>query len=366
MKNWFNEAFYRRTAAELAALHPRFDGDRFVAHALDGLEQRELMARLHRCAEAFHLALPLPFPDQLAVLRAHAARIGHNFVGIWPCAFVARHGLDRPELSLPALRELTRHGSAEFAIRAFLLRDLAGTLAVMRDWAASDDEHVRRLASEGCRPRLPWGERLQSLVADPGPTLPILETLRADPSLYVRKSVANHLNDIAKDHPERVLDLVSAWDRSDARTAWIVKHALRTLIKKGHPRALALLGAGEPPAVSATVAVTPARIRLGDTITLSATLASTAETSATAADSASEPQSLIVDYVVHYARASGRASAKVFKWKQIRLAAGESLTLSRRQTIRDFSTRRHHPGRHLVELQVNGQRLAQSAFTLLA
>lgn len=363
MKNWFNEAFYRRTAAELATLHPRFDAPRFVAHALDGLGQRELMARLHRCAEAFHLALPLHFPDQLAVLRAHAARIGHNFVGIWPCAFVALHGLDQPKLSLPALRELTRHGSAEFAIRAFLLRDLTGTLAVMRSWADDTDEHVRRLASEGCRPRLPWGERLQALVADPSPTLPILETLRADPSLYVRKSVANHLNDIAKDHPERVLDLVSAWDRSDARTAWIVKHALRTLIKKGHPRALALLGAGEPPAVTATVAVTPARIRLGDTLTLSAALVSTSEA---AAGSAPEPQSLIVDYVVHYARASGRASAKVFKWKQVRLAAGESITLSRRQTIRDFSTRRHHPGRHLVELQVNGQRLAQSHFELLA
>lgn len=363
MKHWFDEAFYRRSAAQLAALHPRFDPARFIAHALENLAGRELMARVHLTAEAFHLALPLPFAAQLAVLRAHAPRIGHNFAAIWPCHHVATHGLDRPDLALPALADLTRHGSAEFAIRPFLVRDLGGTLAVMRQWAASPDEHVRRLASEGSRPRLPWGLRLQSLVADPAPTLPILESLRADPSLYVRKSVANHLNDIAKDHPDFVVDLVSAWDRSDARTAWIVRHGLRTLVKRGHPRALALLGAGAEPKVRATLAVGPRRIRLGDTITFSASLESLVPASARRA---ARPQALLVDYVVHYARASGRPSAKVFKWTTLELAAGESATLTKRQTIRDFTTRRHHPGRHRVELQVNGRRLAETGFTLLA
>lgn len=354
MKNWFDTAFYRRTARQLAALHPRFDTERFLAHALDDLDALELMARVRRTAEAFHVALTVPLADQLDVLRAHAGQIGHNFAAIWPCAHVALRGLDRPDLSLPALRDLTRHGSAEFAIRPFLVRDLPGTLAVLRAWTASDDEHVRRLASEGVRPRLPWGLRLQALVADPRPALPILETLRADPSLYVRKSVANHLNDIAKDHPELVLDVVAAWDRRDARTAWIVKHGLRTLVKKGHPRALALFGAGAAPKVRATVAVSPRRIQLGDTVVVSAKIAS---------DSA-RAQSLIVDYVVHYARASGRASAKVFKWTALELAAGESVELTKRQTIRDFTTRRHHAGRHRVELQINGRRLAETAFTL--
>lgn len=354
MKNWFDASFYRRTSERLAALHPRFSASAFLDHALPGLETLELMARLHRTAAAFHVALPIPFSEQLGVLRAHAAQIGHSFAGIWPCAHVAAQGLDQPDLALPALRDLTRHGSAEFAIRPFLVRDLPGTLAVMREWAASPDEHVRRLASEGSRPRLPWGERLQALVADPSPTLPLLATLRADPSLYVRKSVANHLNDIAKDHPEVVLDLVTTWDRTDARTAWIVRHALRTLIKRGHPRALALLGAGAAPKLEATFKVTPKRIHLGDTITLSASATSTS----------SRAQSLIVDYVVHYARASGRASEKVFKWTALDLPAGASATLIKRQTIRDFSTRRHHPGRHRIELQINGRRLAESAFTL--
>ncbi len=354
MKNWFDEAFYRRSADQLAALHPRFDAGRFLAHALDGLSERELMARLHRTAEAFHLALPVPFPDQLAVLRAHAPQIGHNFIAIWPCAHVAAHGLARPDLALPALRELTRHGSAEFAVRPFLVRDLAGTLAVVREWAAADDEHVRRLASEGSRPRLPWGLRLQALVADPSPTLPLLAALRADPSLYVRKSVANHLNDIAKDHPERVLDLVAGWDRADPRTAWIVRRGLRTLVKKGHPRALALLGAGAEARLEATLTVRPRRIRLGDTVEFHATLVSTAR----------RAQELIVDYVVHYVRPARRVSEKVFKWTSATLAPGATLELTKRQTFRDFSTRRHNPGRHLVELQINGRRVARTGFLL--
>jgi 3-methyladenine DNA glycosylase AlkC len=355
MKNWFNEAFYRRTAAQLAALHRRFDAARFLAHALDGLDARELMARLNRTAEAFHLALSLPLAEQLDVLRAHAPQIGHNFAGIWPSAHVAAQGLEQPDLALPALRDLTRYGSAEFAIRPFLVRDLPGTLAVMREWAASDDEHVRRLASEGSRPRLPWGLRLQALVADPSPTLPLLAALRADPSLYARKSVANHLNDIAKDHPERVLDFVADWDRAEARTAWIVKHGLRTLVKKGHPRALAMFGAGAAAKIEATITTRPKRIQLGDTLEISARLESTARRS----------QDLIVDYVVHYARASGRASEKVFKWTTLTLAPGETAVLTKRQTIRDFSTRKHHPGAHGVELQVNGRRVARTEFVLV-
>ena len=356
MKHWFDEAFYRLSAAQLAAIHPRFDAGRFLAVALAGLDELELMARVQRTAEAFHSALPVPFAAQLEVLRVHAARIGHNFIAIWPCAHVAARGMDHPDLALPALRDLTRHGSAEFAVRPFLVRDLAGTLAVLRDWADDADEHVRRLASEGCRPRLPWGLRLQALVADPRPALPILERLRADPSLYVRKSVANHLNDIAKDHPDIVLAVVSSWDGSDARTAWIVKHALRTLVKKGHPRALSLLGAGAAPKVRATIAAAPRRIDLGDTVSFAARLVSDSH----------HAQSLIVDYVVHYPRASGRDSEKVFKWTSLTLAPGESAELSRRQTIRDFSTRRHHPGLHRVELQVNGRRVAETAFTLAA
>jgi 3-methyladenine DNA glycosylase AlkC len=357
MKNWFNPARYQTLADELAALAPGFDRRRFLRVALDGLEQLELMDRLRRTTAAFAAATPGDFRRQVAILRELAPRIEHGFVGIWPCDFVATHGLGDPAFALAALRDLTRYGSAEFAVRPFLARDLPGTLKVMRAWADEADEHVRRLASEGSRPRLPWGQRLTALVADPSPTGPILEALRADPALYVRKSVANHLNDIAKDHPAAVLDRVERWDRADARTAWIVRHAIRTLVKRGEPRALALLGAGAPARLDvAAFTVTPRRLRLGDTVTLAAEL-----TSATRRE-----QTLVIDYVVHYVKATGRHTAKVFKWTTATLGPGGPLRLIKRQTIRDFSTRRHHPGVHRVELQVNGRRLAESTFTLRA
>lgn len=356
MKNWFDAAFYERTARQLSGIDARFSSERFLGHALPGLDGRELLARLQRTAEAFHLALPVPFAEQLAVLRAHASQIGHNFTAIWPCSHVAAHGLECPDIALPALSELTAYGSAEFALRPFLTRDLAGTLGVLAEWVASPNEHVRRLASEGARPRLPWGEQLRALVADPSPTLPLLAALRADPSLYVRKSVANHLNDITKDHPELVLDFVAWWDRANPHTAWIVRHALRTLIKRGHPRALSLLGAGEKAKLSAHFAASPARLPLGSSLKLTTTLVSQAR----------RAQELIVDYVVHYARASGRASRKVFKWKSLTLGAGETVTLTKKQLIRDFSTRRHHPGRHELELQINGRIVARTHFVLQA
>lgn len=354
LKDMFNAARYRSLASELSALSSSFNAPAFLDHTLTGLASRELMDRMRRTSTGVALALPLAYREQLAVLRALAPRIDRGFIGIFLSDFVAQHGLDDVPASLAALPFFTRFGSAEFAIRPFLLRDLDATLAVMRTWAASDDEHVRRLASEGSRPRLPWGARLQALVADPSPTFPILETLRADPSLYVRKSVANHLNDICKDHPDAALDLVSTWDRSVPHTAWIIRHALRTLIKRGHPRALKLLGAGTAPKLEATFTVSPKRIRLGGAVTLTTSLTSTA----------ARPQSLLIDYVVHYARASGKASEKIFKWTRLDLAPGATLRLTKRQTIRDFSTRRHHAGRHRIELQINGRRLAETAFTL--
>jgi 3-methyladenine DNA glycosylase AlkC len=309
LKDMFDAARYRSLATELSALSPAFNADAFLSHTLTDLASRELMDRMRRTSTGVALALPLPYREQLAVLRELAPRISHNFIGIFLSDFVAQHGLDDVPASLDALAFFTRFGSAEFAIRPFLVRDLDSTLAVMRTWAGSDNEHVRRLASEGSRPRLPWGTRLTELVANPSPSFDILNALRADDSLYVRKSVANHLNDIGKDHPEVVLDLVSTWDRADTRTAWIVKHALRTLIKRGHPRALALLGAGKPARVNVTFAASPQQLALGGKLALEAVITSTA----------SKSQRLLVDYVVHYARASGKAAEKVFRAFQIKL-----------------------------------------------
>lgn len=314
------------------------------------------MERLRQTALAYDAALPGSFRDKLDVLRTIAPKVDHAFVAISIGDFVARIGLDDARHALDALREITRYGSSEFAVRPFLQRDLTGTLAIMATWARDSDEHVRRLASEGSRPRLPWGLRLTELVKDPRPTAPILEALRNDPSLYVRKSVANHLNDITKDHPEVVMDMLERWDRSVLEAAWIARHALRTLIKRGDVRALGLMGVRVDAKVRAErFVVRPRRVRLGGRIELVAKIVSEAK----------RRQRLIIDYVVHYVKASGRASAKVFKWKAVTLEPGGTLAISKQQHIRDYSTRRHHAGRHVVELQVNGRRVARDYFQLI-
>lgn len=340
-----------------AAASPRFDRGAFLAAATDGLDALSIMERVRHIADALRPALPTDYEAALGVVGAMAPRLSHGFQAVAVTEYVARYGLDDFDRSMEALAALTRFGTAEFAIRPFLALDADRALATMAGWTASDDEHVRRLASEGARPRLPWAAGVPALKADPTRAAPILEALKADPAIYVRKSVANHLNDIAKDQPDWLLDRLADWPQDDPHTAWIIRHALRTLIKQGEPRALALIGVGHGAAVTiGKFVVEPAVVRLGERIAISVDIASTA----------AENQPLVVDYRVHYARGGGKTAAKVFKWKSFDLAAGESAALRISQVIRDFSTRRHHPGQHGVELIVNGETMGASGFELLA
>lgn len=334
----------------------RFDHRAFLAAASNGLEALSIMERVRHIADALKGALPDDYADALAILRAMAPDLTHGFQAVAITEFVARHGLHDFDRSLEALADLTRFGTAEFAIRPFLAQHAERTLSVMMRWSGDENEHVRRLASEGSRPRLPWAARVPAIKADPTLAAPILEALKADPSIYVRKSVANHLNDIAKDRPDWLLDRLENWSKDDARTVWIIRHALRTLIKQGEPRALALIEVGHGAAIDVrSFMVTPHTVRLGDTIAIAADLRSASD----------EDQRLVVDYRIHYARAGGKSAAKVFKLRTFELAARDAITLGIRQQIKDFSTRRHHPGSHEVELIVNGQTVARAAFDLL-
>ncbi len=357
MKDILGPAALRVIADAGMAASPRFDRAVFLDTATQGLDALSVMARVRHIADALHSALPGDYPYALVVLRAMGPRLTHAFQGFALAEYVARYGLHDVDASMEALADLTRHGSAEFAIRPFLAHDPTRVLAQMRAWTEHPNEHVRRLASEGARPRLPWGTRVPALKDDPTLAAPILERLKADPSLYVRKSVANHLNDIGKDRPDWLVERMAGWSRDDPRTAWIIRHALRSRIKQGDPAALALVGARADVAVTVTdFTIAPASIRLGETIAITAALTSNAESE----------QRLVVDYRVHYARANGRTAAKVFKWKSFDLAAGTCVSLATRQVIRDFSTRRHHPGRHEIELLVNGRVMAAAGFDLRA
>lgn len=355
LQDIFDADRVRHIANETAALTDAFDGGAFVAQALDGLAGLSLMQRVRHLATCLHDNLRLDYVSALHVCRDLAPRINHKLVTLILPEFVARFGGNHFDESIEALRDLTRHGSSEFGIRPFLARETDRVLAIMNAWAADPDEHVRRLASEGSRPRLPWATRVAPLVDDPSLAFPILEALKQDDSAYVRKSVANHLNDIGKDHPAWLLDRIGSWPVDDVRTRWILRHGLRGLIKKGDRAALALVGATGPADVCVQrFEVEPGIIRLGDDIGLTVELRSTAD----------EPQRLVIDYAVDYVKRNGSLSRKVFKLRSLTLSPGAGLVICHKQSIRDFSTRRHQAGTHPVALLINGEVFGEAHFDL--
>lgn len=368
-KNAYSPEMIADIARHLSAAGP-FDAARFTAMACAGLEALELKARSRHIARALDTCLPQDFTeacDQMIAALGPETETegwegGDSTPGIRGWAMlclgevVQARGPDHYDQAMEVLRVFTSRFSSEFDVRPFLRDDLARGLPHLMRWAGDENPHVRRLASEGCRPRLPWGIRLQALVEDPAPILPLLTGLRDDPSEYVRRSVANNLNDIAKDHPDLVAEIAADWLKGASKQrSRLVRHACRGLIKAGHPGALAAFGF-YPPELDVTLAVGPERVRMGDDVSLDVTLTSRAKGA----------QTLVVDYAVHFMRANGKTSPKVFKWTQLHLPAGEQATLSKLHKLREVSTRNHYPGAHGVTVQINGQSLAQGAFDLLA
>ncbi|TKJ71877.1 DNA alkylation repair protein [Pseudomonas sp. CFBP13508] len=356
LKEIFNAERLQHIADEMSAVYPAFKAKAFLAHANHGLTEMSVMQRMARVAESLHAVLPLKYEDTLDVLRELAPRLNSGFVSMCLPHYVASYGGHAFDTSMDALKYFTTFGSSEFAIRHFLRSDLERSLEKMHDWTRDENHHVRRLASEGSRPRLPWSFRLEAVQANPQLAAGILDRLKADESLYVRKSVANHLNDVTKVHPGWVLDTVEGWSLNNKHTAWIAKHALRSLIKQGDVRALTVIGAGAKAEVELLdVRVEPAVVRLGEAITLSFTVKSVV----------AHEQRLVIDYAIEYVKANGGVSRKVFKLKTLGLAGFGEEVVRRNQVIKDFTTRKHFAGRHGVQVMVNGEVLGSAAFEVL-
>ncbi|SKA93150.1 3-methyladenine DNA glycosylase AlkC [Agreia bicolorata] len=254
---------------------------------------------------------------------------------------------------LTLLAELTPRLTAEFAIRRFLAADLDRAVTNILPWTASHDEHVRRLASEGTRPFLPWAVRVAALTSSPEGTVPILDALRADPSDYVRRSVANHLNDLSRQNPKLVVQTAARWlETPDENTTWVVRHGLRTLVKRADPDALALMGFSD-----ATVQVSPMTVA-HETVVLPGSL----DFSFTVTNEGDAPVRLAIDYAVSYVKSSGALAEKVFKLSTRELQAGETLDVNKRHAIHQMTTRVHYAGTHMIELQINGRRYSRRAF----
>jgi 3-methyladenine DNA glycosylase AlkC len=271
--------------------------------------------------------------------------------------FVSAYGLDDTASSFELLYELTKRFTAEFAIRPFIVSHPAETMALLKSWAHDPDPNVRRLVSEGTRPRLPWAPRLRAFQQDPSPVIELLEMLKDDPELYVRRSVANNLNDIGKDHPDLLIDVCRRWQQdATPERQWLIQHALRFVVKRGDASALALLGHGEKAAITIEDArITPKRARIGGTVEISFAVRSTAE----------HEQQLLIDLRVYYVKADRSTSAKVFKLRRLTLAAHDVAVFKRRLSLRQLTTRTHHPGKHRLEAVVNGAAHGLGAFTIV-
>lgn len=368
-KNLFNPALIESMGQHLYRVSEDFDHRRFVRYACAGLEQLELKARSAQICDALEACLPVDFPQACAVLRASLHpeddvdlreltmdADGIRGWAIMPMAeFIARHGLAHFDLGMATLAAMTRRFTAEFAVRPFIIQQPERAFQWLHRWAEDDNYHLRRLASEGARPRLPWGQQIPHLIKNPEPLLPLLDKLKDDEHEYVRRSVANNLNDIAKDHPHLLVDLAKQWwpDGSSKRRK-LIRHAGRTLIKQGHQPLLELLGFFEPKIRISSARLSPSSVSMGGEVHLEFTLVSESD----------QEQSLVVDYVVWYQRKTAQLSSKVFKWKTLTLKPGQALRLIKTHSLRPVTTRVYYPGAHRVDIQVNGRLVETLNFEL--
>ena len=365
LKNQYGADVPRAIAAMISKVFPTFESTRFVSDALDGYDALELMPRGKKIALALRAHLPDDYTHAVAILldsldQPHGRDPGLSlgaFLYMPHTMFVALYGLDHFEVSMRAQHALTQRFTAEFSIRPFLEHHTQATLRQLNKWATDPSPHVRRLVSEGTRPRLPWAPRLRQFQADPSPVLVLLELLKDDSELYVRRSVANNLNDIGKDHPQVLTDTAQAWLKdASAERAWIVGHALRSAVKRGDSGALKVLGYGKAAQVAlGGIQITPATAQMGRAVTIAFELTNT------------EPQAqdLLVDLAVHYVKASGQANAKVFKLKNLALAPGQTVRFAKKLSLAEMTTRTHYPGPHKVEVLLNGQAQPLGFFELL-
>lgn len=342
-----------------------------LREAAESLSELGLRERVDALRAAMLQDLGGTYPDLAQVVR-RAIRVVPGFRGwmIWPVSTAAAEAAaadgnrETTADALALLADLTSLLTSEFAVRTLLRHDLEQALDQALEWTGSPDEHVRRLASEGTRPYLPWAVRVPQLTAAPGLTIPILEALHRDPSEYVRRSVANHLNDLSRDDPALVVTTAARWldgatepaASTDPRTQKLVRHGLRTLLKRGDPAALALLGFPDP--ADALEVDGPhldrERLEVGESIELRASVRNTG----------AEPVRLMIDYVVHHATAKGTQSTKTFKLTTASLEPGQELAVRKSHSFRPLTTRRYHDGPHAISLQINGVASGRQDFHL--
>lgn len=362
LKYGYDRDYVGRLASSLHQAWAPLDESKFQSEVFTkDWKDLELKGRLLRIADVMDRLLPVDFADALKIVDQVVDQFD-SYLAMFIPAFVEVRGMRSPAqewtLSLSALARYTPFSSSEFAVRPFIVHDQESMLQQMLVWTKDPNEHVRRLASEGCRPRLPWAMALPTLKKDPGPIIPILESLRSDDSEYVRRSVANNLNDISKDHPVLVYDLAKTWlaeapQNTDRER--LVKHACRTMLKAGDPNVLQLFGFRDPQAIKVEqLKLDHDSLRIGEKLEFKFRVSG-------------EPSlgKLRVEYMVYYQKKNGQQRGKIFQLSEFE-SQDSTRPFSRKHAFKNLSTRIHHPGIHAISVVVNGVEKARAEFDLKA
>ena len=361
LKNIYNPTFFEQFTKTVKQVLLSFRKQAFLNQVFDTeWEGKELKQRMRHIATVLKKHLPGTYGEQVQTIiqiigqtKANGIKAGFEYM-FFP-DFIEQYGLDDLETSLEAMETITQYTSCEFAIRPFLLKYPDEVMAQMLKWSKHPHPHVRRFASEGCRPRLPWAMAIPALKKDPSPIFPILENLKADESLFVRKSVANNLNDIAKDHPEAVVEIVKSWKGISSETDWIVKHGCRTLLKKAHASTYALFDLNGATNCEVTnLTLSQVKLKIGDRLGFSFDL-----------KTGEKPAKLRLEYAVYYAKASGKQSRKIFQITENTYQPENRYQFKREQRFQDFTTRKHYPGKHKLAVVVNGKEMVTKEFSVL-
>ncbi len=362
LKNVYNREFFDKLCNALCTANPTFNSDKFVelVHA-KGWEDLELKGRMRRISESLRSCLDSDYEESLnqiirtikVLSEGKTGDFGYEYM-FFP-DYVERFGLDHVPASLNAMTSITQFSSCEFAIRPFILQDAELMYKKMMSWAVHKNKLVRRLASEGFRPRLPWAMALPALKKDPSPLLPMLDLLKTDEAETVRLSVANNLNDISKDHPELVIELASKWIGDNKLTDWVLKHACRTLLKAGNQKALELFGLGYDESIKVTSPELKRKeISLGEDLEFTFCL-----------ENISNSYKLVrLEYAIHYQKANGSLSKKVYKISEKEYAGEAEFVINRKQSFKPISTRKFHTGIHKLALVINGKEFEPIEFNL--
>ena len=372
MKNGLAKPAILRIAAALKKIDSQIDEDTFIQTALRGLNTLELKARVNHIIHVLHKFLPNDFSLCAPILEKIPEHWDHgdaddsfSSFAAWPIIdYIAVYGLDHPEISLQTLKKLTPLFSAEFAIRPFLIQFPQYSYQQLYKWTKDKNEHVRRLVSEGTRPRLPWGMQLKPYIKDPSANFPLLEQLKNDSSLYVRRSVANHLNDISKDHPDKVIEICKKWlTNSDENLLWLIKHGTRSLVKSGHADVFPLLGYSENIKIEPiNLKISVNTIQLGEQLRFQFKIKSIIKKSGSGKHTA--PQKMVIDFALHLLKANGQKKAKVFKLKSLTLQPQEQQIIEKSHPIKKITTRKYYTGQQKLEILINGKIVASQTFEL--